>query len=156
MDNAPNFELTPELLELRLAVNNDRWIKFAEFKTTGMTNYKAAQLAGYSKKSAADAATRISKNDDVKRYMQALCKPVEVIEGTILEREGRLATLSKAALICFGKAPVIDEATGKPGNSFKFDPRTGKELIAELNKMTGEYAPDKLLIDARVEFNINY
>lgn len=156
MSDIAELPTREHLNTLKDNIKSEKARLFCEYKAAGLGNSKAAIEAGYAPKGANPSAYGLMKKSNIKAYIEALKQTRTLGELVILKREQRMNELSQAALICFGKAPSIDLSTGKPSNVFKFDPRTGKELIAELNKMSGEYAPDKLQIDARVQFNLNF
>ena len=107
----------------------------AESKAKGMTDADACKKAGYKAKSVEASCNQIARmmsNDEFKGYYDELMS--EAQKSTVMTVAGKLEMLERIA-----KAQE------------QGDPRVSIAAIAEENKMTGGYEPERM----KIEFEVN-
>ena len=105
---------------------NTRQQLFCQYLLQGKSHTDAAITAGYAPKSAGYNADKLLKNTKIKQYLASL--QMSIAEGNIANASERKTILTEIA------------------REKRIRPATPKETvlaIAELNKMEGDYAPEK-------------
>lgn len=116
---------------------NQRQELFCQYMLQGKAAGEAARLAGYSQNTAYSIGPHLLKNVEI-------CKRLTALQTTIAE--GNIASISERK-----------EILTKIAKGQHKEPMTARErvqAIAELNKMEGDYAPDKHAVLGDIEITI--
>ncbi len=111
---------------------NDRQREFARLLATGMKQASAYRQAfdceGMPPSTVASNASRLAKNADIQQYLANLRREADT--PAILDRQQRMVILSQMTLKAMDAGNV----------------REAVACIAELNRMDGAYAPEKVQV----------
>lgn len=102
---------------------------------------------------ASKAASRLSKNVEIQRYMDTLNAQLD--KSTVLTKQQRMEWLSKVVMTPIGEIDNTSElcqeySVDESGIKYKMPSKI--TAIQELNKMDGAYTPQKMEVDAGENF----
>jgi len=120
---------------------NTQWEKFCLAIFTGKSGQDAAIEAGYSVKAARQIASRLlTKANIVARIQEIQTKAASKKIMDAIERKERLTEIARETL------------EGK----FGINRQGNLQAIAELNKMEGEYAPQRVETSGEITLRVKY
>lgn len=102
-------------------------------------------------KSIGEAANKFSKKPSVLTRIRELQKIAKGVAEQDLEItvEGKLAWLKEITERCLQKKQVLDK-NGEATGEYKFNASDAIRAISEMNKMVGDHAPTKSVVDIEV------
>ena len=118
---------------------NQRQELFCQNVFIGKSSTDAAKLAGYSEKTAYSIGPRLLKNVEITKRIVAL--QVAVTSGRVATKQDRLEILT-------GIADEKHQGVITAGERIR--------AISEINKMAGDYAPEKHAVLGNIEIKIKY
>lgn len=114
---------------------------------------KAFKRKDMKQETASKAASRLSKNVDIRRYMDTLNAQLD--KSTVLTKQQRMEWLSRVVTTPIGDIDNTSDlcqeySVGEDGIKYKMPSKIS--AIQELNKMDGAYTPQKMELDAGENF----
>lgn len=132
--------------------------EFARLLVEGKLSKPDAYRKAFNRKdmkqvTASKAASRLSKNVEIQRYMDTLNAKLD--KSTVLTKQQRMEWLSRVVTTPIGDIDNTSELCQESSideNGMKFKMPSKIAAIAELNKMDGAYTPQKMEVDAGENF----
>lgn len=114
---------------------------------------KAFKRKDMKQETASKAASRLSKNVEIQRYMDTL--NAQLNKSAVLTKQQRMEWLSRVVTTPIGEIDNTSELCQESSideNGMKIKMPSKIAAIAELNKMDGAYTPQEMKVDAGENF----